>query len=194
VRALYDKVVVNRNANSVTITTSVGTYVGTVNQVMVPAKGAYYYTGFIADNPTKGSPDFTQPIVGAIWAGSAPIDSAYGEAEMIIYFSSSLVSKDTEIIVTQANYGEFTCVSKEELPEGWAATLTIDITDGFNGLTSDIIAEKSINDIELDRIAEHFSNGAIYIQLMKRPKTNILDWFIPVPAAAALPVAEAATF
>jgi hypothetical protein len=29
---------------------------------------------------------------------------------------------------------------------------------------------------------------------MKRPKVNILDWFVPTPAAAVLPVAETAEF
>jgi hypothetical protein len=113
---------------------------------------------------------------------------------MILYFSSTFIPEGTEITVTPTNFGEFSCSTEEELPEGWAATLTISTSEGFNSLSSKILSEKSINGIELDKIAEHFSNGAIYIQLMKRPKINILDWFIPVPAAAALPVAEAATF
>jgi hypothetical protein len=36
-----------------------GIYTGTVNHVIVPNKGSYCYAGFVADNPTKGSPNFS---------------------------------------------------------------------------------------------------------------------------------------
>lgn len=108
---------------------------------------------------------------------------------------NSFREEQTEILILKpeiiqyyiSTQGPLTIEAPVEIPNGWFANVAI---NAASLTSSGLLAETSSNGMTLSDLNEYLQIGTLYLQLMKRPNSTLIDWSL----GGALPRAEAAAF